>query len=1415
MKASKKINVPLLLLILAACNKSDFYAIPEPAKLEYGQPSAMADGVGILSAAEGWKPLSKMEMGRRPFGSTSVTPIWVKNNGDLPANVSKVWMNDEQSNIFSVTSDCGEAIPRGATCLVQVKYKPDTVGETPTGLNLAYDNGEGKVEQLSIPVMATASNLAFLSFEQELVEIQSTTINYSLNGTFNVRYNGSALTAKGLSIEPAKGVVISDPTDGSFTIDREGTTCGDVIEADCIVKVKFKPVAVGAASAGFSLNYFNGAEVLKIGAKTEAAGLKAEVAAKLTAAAADFGQLVANPQAGRNVVIPVTFASGSVPAQKVTIEDPKTTSFEIIDDAKTTCKPSMIDGNCDLHVKFYPTKSGTHSDFINIKYESLGLARETLKIDLKGVAAEPALLSVDLLAWNAGDASAFKTISKTFNIRNIGGVAISNLSVITSAPSGLSASFDTKDYPCKDLAPNAANPCRVYGNIKPSVEGALSGTYTFTYFDGRADQRVTISATTKGTSPLRLEANGDINFGDVMIEKIPSKKTVNVTAYGLATLTNAAQLPFTQALKAPFTTTFGSSTSSFKAPIDPKKGKPTTTNFDVSVTDNKTYPANIEVLQKMSVGYTADGGNGSGVLNFTVRMTPRNPPVLAYNAIAAFKKLSVDDSAEMLITLKNNSAYFPTTFVSYSISGDSSFSIVPLTDAEEIKKDCKNGVAKNSTCNLRVKFKPEDAGNFTGKIVYVYNDGLKNQTIEGAISGEGSPDVTLAADKSEVNFKEVFVGDNIPDQIVNLKYFGASDWTHTSTAAAPFKITPEGCGVESGCKLRISFKPTVAGTFSAPVIFGYEKALTSPGKINLTFKGVAKMRVPALSVTPVVMPKILVGQTANQVLTVKNNGNTPAQDIVFGALTGAIRFADNGAPGSAGNCALSQTLDENQSCTLKVTFEPTVVGKVEAKLSLNYQSAQGGTPSSETVTLSGVGTQMIKAFAGAFQTCIINEVGAAVCWGRNSSGQLGVGNASAQTKTPKAMAAINFGANVKVRKLAVGDAHTCALVDEASSTGSVVCWGSNANGRLGLGKTVASTTSPLDSSGKLNAINFGLDASSDKEEAVDIAAGFEHSCALLKSGNMKCWGGNSSGQLGIDSNQSVGTTLASVGDSMKTVNMGGRNIASVNGIKGISAGAGHSCAILENGASMCWGDNFYGQLGQGNDEEKIGNQSSDMSSLAPINFGKGFEANQIQASSGAFTCALSTSGDVKCFGKTVADESSSQPFFGVLGSCWARQLQNTTAVSCASNTSMNPTNALGYLASDMGDRLTKVDLGSLKAEQLSLGSSFSCALMSDKSVKCWGSNDNGQLGIGSRLPIGAGAQDMGANLKTAIGAGLAVQVVTGYEHSCAVLTDNTMKCWGAGVENVTGLLSLGVSGSTGVSAATIPQKLAIVYDGNK
>lgn len=286
----------------------------------------------------------------------------------------------------------------------------------------------------------------------------------------------------------------------------------------------------------------------------------------------------------------------------------------------------------------------------------------------------------------------------------------------------------------------------------------------------------------------------------------------------------------------------------------------------------------------------------------------------------------------------------------------------------------------------------------------------------------------------------------------------------------------------------------------------------------------------------------------------------------------------------------------------------------------------------------------VTAFsAGADHTCAV-MAGAAYCWGRNASGQLGNGSTFDQGE-PVAVTGLGSG----IATVSAGAFHSCAL----TSGGGVKCWGLNSDGQLG-DNTLTLRPTPSN----VASLSSGVSA---------ITTGSYHSCAMTTGGGVKCWGRNDFGQLG-DGTQTPRTS---------PVDVSGLS----SGVRAISAGGLHTCAVLVAGGVRCWGYNQDGQLGDGSTTLR----------LTPVNV-SGFSSGGRLIASGLFhTCAATSTGAVRCWGQNNAG-----------------QLGDTTTTM----------------------RTTPVNVEGLSSGVAVLASSHhhTCADRPDGQMRCWGGNGSGQLG---------------------------------------------------------------------------------------
>jgi uncharacterized repeat protein (TIGR01451 family) len=400
-----------------------------------------------------------------------------------------------------------------------------------------------------------------------------------------------------------------------------------------------------------------------------------------------------------------------------------------------------------------------------------------------------------------------------------------------------------------------------------------------------------------------------------------------------------------------------------------------------------------------------------------------------------------------------------------------------------------------------------------------------------------------------------------------------------------------------------------------------------------------------------------------------------------------------------------------------------------------------------------------RAFTtGAQHSCAVLADGRLKCWGANSVGQLGQGNTSTRGDSAGEMgsnlAATDLGTGRHPVAISAGSLSTCAILDNDT----LKCWGLNSNGNLGLGTASGNRGDGADEMGDdLPAIDLG-----PGRTPVAVSAGNAATCAILDNGTLKCWGANNGGVLGLGDTNDRGDAPNEMGNNLPAVDLGPGRTATV-----VANPRSHVCAILDTGALKCWGFGQNGRLGYG-DTTTRGDGPNEMGANLPtVDLGAGRTATAV-ATGNAHTCVVLDNGGVKCWGANDV---------GQLG--------------------RGNTSAVGFIPNQMGDNLTPIDLGPGRtATAVTAGNSHSCALLDNGSVKCWGQGSDGQLGNGSTNVIGDGPNEMGANLPPVdLGGGhTAIAVSAGNNHTCAVLDDASVRCWG---NNVSGELGVGDTADRG------------------
>ncbi|MFH1434552.1 MAG: DUF4215 domain-containing protein [Pseudomonadota bacterium] len=344
----------------------------------------------------------------------------------------------------------------------------------------------------------------------------------------------------------------------------------------------------------------------------------------------------------------------------------------------------------------------------------------------------------------------------------------------------------------------------------------------------------------------------------------------------------------------------------------------------------------------------------------------------------------------------------------------------------------------------------------------------------------------------------------------------------------------------------------------------------------------------------------------------------------------------------------------------------------------------------------------LQVAAGRDFSCALVAVGGSgarrvKCWGDNTLGQLGNGTTIASS-APVDVADLPSG----LQAVAAGARHACALLE----TGGVKCWGSNVNGQLGNGTSVLFSTRPVNVIGLSSGVR-------------QIDSHNQHTCALL-GGGVRCWGGNGYGQCGdgtADTPKRIPVDVTGLPENVDEVSSGGY----------------HTCVHGAEGAVHCWGDNEFGQVGDGTVDTPV---------LDPV-FVDHLGATVSVSAGGNYTCARigDGGGEVKCWGRNDVGQ-------------------------CGDNTTDTPRLVPVHVVKSTGAVLIGV-------ESLNTGGGHSCVVTTDGLVYCWGYNDDGQCGTGDTVTPQPAAIQAGGLGGRAIEAAPSI-----YNHTCVLNAAGAVFCWG-------------------------------------
>lgn len=434
------------------------------------------------------------------------------------------------------------------------------------------------------------------------------------------------------------------------------------------------------------------------------------------------------------------------------------------------------------------------------------------------------------------------------------------------------------------------------------------------------------------------------------------------------------------------------------------------------------------------------------------------------------------------------------------------------------------------------------------------------------------------------------------------------------------------------------------------------------------------------------------------------------------------------------------------------------------------------------VDVPGVGNvRLIRSSAAGRGTCVVDNADQVTCWGSPFGGPTQVNN----HETPDRLS--------NVDRIELGAVGGCALLRD----GSVKCWGNGTSGELGFDPAVDS---------------FRLEARTvpglSDSTVTDIAAGWFHRCAALAHGKVRCWGQNFNSELGRGSSSELEFIPADV-----------LGLPTTGAARSVTAGSNGSCAEWDDGRVFCWGANNLGEFATGDisassqarlavqgrtdlrglklsmqhmcgldtddalqcwgraDNGQLGTTAT-TDVLLPQRIGS--ELSIDVAPGNQMTCSLAPGGQVRCWGSDARGSVSTGLKLqltpaDVVGLPRQVDLSSRSIDFACGLDALGKVRCWGTLNETLRTTSDLPIAFSTTALAISAGTGHLCALLEGGVIECLGSNGSGELGDGGTVGVGSDTPLRVGGLPE-----VPVAISAGAQHSCALLADRRVACWGEG-----------------------------------
>ena len=726
--------------------------------------------------------------------------------------------------------------------------------------------------------------------------------------------------------------------------------------ASCTVVVTYAPTTTGSQLATLTASYGDGVTTQSATRDVQGTGAAPALIAINFGPTYDFGTLAigavgektltvsnsggvsATSVAGSGLAAPFAFKGGGFPG------------------TGGTCTATLTaGGSCTMVVTYSPTVVGTQNGQADLTYLN-GVSSQTSSRALAGTAVTPALLSVSNgPTYDFGAIASTATVDAILTVTNAGSLAASSMNGAALAPP---FSFKGGTYPGSGgtcgATLNPAATCTIAVSFHPTATGTYSDSAQVNYNDGAQAQVAARPLQGVGALPasLTLSDGPTYNFGNV---------AQNGNADKLFTVTNAGGVGATAmtgaALSAPY---------SYKGGSYPGTGGNCAATLAATATCNVVVTFSPTAIGVLNASFTMNFNDGLSAQSSSRPMTgtgvtPANlaisdGPVYDYGTVAT------GGTAQKIFNITNNGNFTATAITGPALPAPFTYKGGTYPG---VGGNCAATLSVGSSCTVVVLYAPTATGTQSTNITLNYYDGANNQSSTGGVQGTGAaPSNLVISDGATFNFGTLANGGNAEKTftvsntggVIATSVSGGGLATAFSFKGGSYPGTGGTCGsslaASANCNLVVVFAPTSVATFNSQIDLGYNDGVSAQ---------TSSRPVTGIAVAPALLGLsdgptydfnlVAIGATAEKALTLTNSGGFQAASLTGSGLAAPYAFKGGSYPGTGGTC--SSSLNAAASCTVVITYAPTVSGLQTATASIGYNN--GAAAQTATRPVQGTG----------------------------------------------------------------------------------------------------------------------------------------------------------------------------------------------------------------------------------------------------------------------------------------------------------------------------------------------------------------------------------------------------------------------------------------------------------------------------